>query len=1324
MNMKLTKKLLIPILFIITAFTLLFSTFTKPKIASAASLDNKPITILTIDKIDNRVNYYYSSTSSDKITNYVGVYSDDNSEATGVLLDKTNDEMWSLRKSSSNALKKESHYYMYVKLADNLVNAGKNGYAKITATVQLKTKQGYYASTWLNNGNDNAENVYARLLSGTIDGAVPRFDGFNAQTTVKYNDGTAFQDTEYRNVEMTINNVSSSHVMLYAFNEFGGHEGAAVTSATCLYLKQPSFMVTSSDKTAPNVSFSISNDKWSNQNKTLTINATDLEAGVQYISYNGSNLEFSSISDDTKTASSTIDIPNNGTYTFTVTDNVGNSKTYSYVESKIERVAPSFNVNVQSLYRGLNFEIDATFGGFDSPESFYYTLDGSEPTKNSTSLNEINQISLAGYGHYVLKAKGYDEAGNESEVKTYEFDCIYDGEYQISTSAVWNNNDSAGANLSDDANVEGVYEYTLDFEILDGYDFYKILIDGKETEITQSGSKITAYGPMDIKVVLRKKALLYNDTEYVYDAFGVAPDFSANLTELNASDFIVKYSKDGAESGFGDAGVYTITWSIDNDNYIGSGSFDVEIKQKEVFVTSVTEDYSYSEEFNFDYTLSENHPFIFVIFTLGGEEVSPNKPNSYGYEFRCSDANYKIAKSGTLTINKKIVSLSVSGITEFDGEEHLPQISVPNGLEYTFNMTLGGVSKDKLFNAGEYQYTLTVNENELYEGEISGVIVVAKRKVTIKADSVKGVYGDAIKELTYTVENGIEALPKFVLNKQDGITVGTYAITIVEQDLDNFEITYVNASYVIEKRPLYVFALEGQYKYYGESDPALTYTTLNLVSGDILSGEIERVAGESVGTYEIRQGTLNHSQYNIYFTDAVFSILQDQIVIKSKSSSKIFGDADPELETKVLYGELKQGEYIIAQREEGENAGVYSINSVKIYSEDGVDISNNYIIIHIEGEFTVTKKSLKVFADAVSVEYGSSSPLSYTLEQGVEVDGFIGSITREEGDIVGEYLISKGDLSHQNYEIDFVCAMYTITKKTVTVTAIDGEKVYGEQDYFNYTVEGLINGDSLLGELSREEGEDVGEYQIQIGTLCNDNYEIEFIGATYLIKCAPVTVKVNDSEKIFGEDDPLFTYTVNGVKDGDTVSATLVRVEGENAGDYSISASTIDNGNYYLDIENSTSGTLVIKKADVDFEVEETTVTYNGRLCALKPVETSLNVRYEYYDEYGVEKEPIDAGVYQVKVIFDGDENHNAKEKSTQLTINKKRVTIVVDLKPVEYTGSIVSPRYTLSEQISVIIVFEGNKKPIEKGTYVYTITEDESEKNMYIEYNGKLTIN
>ncbi|BBI48428.1 hypothetical protein HORIV_08490 [Vreelandella olivaria] len=101
-----------------------------------------------------------------------------------------------------------------------------------------------------------------------------------------------------------------------------------------------------------------------------------------------------------------------------------------------------------------------------------------------------------------------------------------------------------------------------------------------------------------------------------------------------------------------------------------------------------------------------------------------------------------------------------------------------------------------------------------------------------------------------------------------------------------------------------------------------------------------------------------------------------------------------------------------------------------------------------------------------------------------------------------------------NYTLDTVTQpdSYSVTPRPLTVTADDQRKTEGRNDpTLTYQTEtmtpgrGLVDGDTLAGELERETGEALGDYAIQQGSVTgtnNPNYRVDFIGATLTIAAA------------------------------------------------------------------------------------------------------------------------------------------------------------------------------------------------------------------------------
>ena len=145
-----------------------------------------------------------------------------------------------------------------------------------------------------------------------------------------------------------------------------------------------------------------------------------------------------------------------------------------------------------------------------------------------------------------------------------------------------------------------------------------------------------------------------------------------------------------------------------------------------------------------------------------------------------------------------------------------------------------------------------------------------------------------------------------------------------------------------------------------------------------------------------------------------------------------------------------------------------------------------------------------------------------------------------------------------------------MTAKPITITANTLQtKVYGETDptfQYEITSGSLESGDSLSGSLSRSSGSTVGTYALNIGTLENSNYNISFVPANFTITTRPITITATARTKVYGQDDPslVFTVTSGSLVGSDSLSGSLSRVSGDDAGTYAITRGTVANSNYAI----------------------------------------------------------------------------------------------------------------------------------------------------------------
>ena len=181
----------------------------------------------------------------------------------------------------------------------------------------------------------------------------------------------------------------------------------------------------------------------------------------------------------------------------------------------------------------------------------------------------------------------------------------------------------------------------------------------------------------------------------------------------------------------------------------------------------------------------------------------------------------------------------------------------------------------------------------------------------------------------------------------------------------------------------------------------------------------------------------------------------------------------------------------------------------------------------------------------------------------------------------------KYKLANDTVEVDV-----TITKKTVTLKATDTTKVYDGTTAANatLTVNGLEGSDQVTATATQTlASKNAGETKLKLTNIVlegadKDNYAVAETTAEFdfTVTKKAITVKANAVSKDEKKADPEFTYTVDGLISGDTLSGALARQKGEKAGEYDITVGTLANDNYTI---NFTGAKLTINEAKGCFGV-------------------------------------------------------------------------------------------------------------------------------------------
>lgn len=162
---------------------------------------------------------------------------------------------------------------------------------------------------------------------------------------------------------------------------------------------------------------------------------------------------------------------------------------------------------------------------------------------------------------------------------------------------------------------------------------------------------------------------------------------------------------------------------------------------------------------------------------------------------------------------------------------------------------------------------------------------------------------------------------------------------------------------------------------------------------------------------------------------------------------------------------------------------------------------------------TVSPRGLSVSVRATSKTFGELDPeFFYDADGLLAGDEISGALERHAGEDVGEYTIHMGTLlSPPGYLVNFEGAPLTIEPRPLSIVALPGRKIVGEEDPMLawQQVDGtLVEGDLITGELVRDPGESIGVYGINLGSLTAGlNYLLDFVPAHFTIQPRPVSAK-------------------------------------------------------------------------------------------------------------------------------------------------------------------------------------------------------------------------
>ena len=253
---------------------------------------------------------------------------------------------------------------------------------------------------------------------------------------------------------------------------------------------------------------------------------------------------------------------------------------------------------------------------------------------------------------------------------------------------------------------------------------------------------------------------------------------------------------------------------------------------------------------------------------------------------------------------------------------------------------------------------------------------------------------------------------------------------------------------------------------------------------------------------------------------------------------------------------------------------------------------------------TRPEKVGNVSADAIT--YGqtlSASTITGTMQDPATGDAVNGTFTWDTpamklnaGRHDAKWTFTPDKSYGGKYTTNTGTAPVTVNPKAVTVSGITAKgKAYdgttnATLDYSKVTLDGVLENDTLtVTATGTFESANAGEQKVTISGLALSgdsaaNYVPSTVGSqiTATITARKATITPDNQFKVYEEKDPDLTYAVSGVLDGETLKGiTLTRAEGENAGEYAITATADAGANPNYDVTFA-EGKFTINPKSID----------------------------------------------------------------------------------------------------------------------------------------------
>ena len=510
----------------------------------------------------------------------------------------------------------------------------------------------------------------------------------------------------------------------------------------------------------------------------------------------------------------------------------------------------------------------------------------------------------------------------------------------------------------------------------------------------------------------------------------------------------------------------------------------------------------------------------------------------------------------------------------------------------------------------------------------NATLTVTQAPMTIASVATNRTYGATNPIFSGSITgivNNDDITATFVSVAVTNSPVTTYDITPVIADpgykLTNYFVTTNIALLTIDKASLTVVAYDTN-KTYGAVMPSLDGYLAGVVAGDdlTLSNSTTATASSPVGTYTITAGVTDPDSrldnYTLVTTNGVFTINKAALTVTADDKTLVWGSNAPTYT--VSYNGFVNGDTVASLTTVPTASVLDTIDWVGTYDiVPSGGVSTNYSFSYVDGTLTVEKGSIRIVGDNASRKYGETNPVFTATMYGAapgETLTYTLSTVATPTSAPGNYEIAidlvDPDFHLGLYDVSFYSGMLTIGKMSLTGVVADASRAYGATNpVFTVDYVGFKNGDTtnnLTGSLSfvctNATGDDVttnasvGQYSVYVVSgQAGTNYDIVYTNGTLSVTQALMVVTVDNTNRVYGTTNPVFSGTLVGVTNNDdiSVSFTTAATSTSNVAQYDITPVLNDPdsllSNYFV-ITNL--GTLDVTKASLTLVASNATRLY------------------------------------------------------------------------------------------------------------------------------------